>query len=148
MWNNVKKEAYVTVEATVVVTLMIFFFAFLMYMIVFSYDRILLTQNTHMMASYAKEEYRENKDLLQKNMDDRFSIIYRECPYLSFSDMKMKLSKTKNKIVISSEGMFITPFDEDILDLSEKSADIKCSSEVYLSDPVTIMLKTKDILGW
>lgn len=145
MRNNIKSDAYITVEATVVVTVIIFLFTFLIYMVIFSYNRTLLSQDTHLMSYYAKEESRSDKDNILKNMSQHFSVVYTERPYLSFTNMSMELSKKSNQIVIRSQGEFITPFTNDILELKSSAVDIKDESYISLSDPVTIMLKTKDI---
>lgn len=149
MWHNLKAKAYMTVEAAVVIPMMLFIFVAMMYMLVFAYDSIILMQDTYMMTVYAKEEYMNDKDKLLKNMNERFSIVYEERPYLSFLNLSMNISKAKKRITINSSGTFFTPFGNNLFSLfDEFDREINCTGEIILSDPAAIMLKTKDILGW
>lgn len=149
MWHNLKAKAYMTVEAAVVIPMMLFIFVAMMYMLVFAYDSIILMQDTYMMTVYAKEEYMNDKDKLLQNMNERFSIVYEERPYLSFLNLSMNISKVKKIITINSSGTFFTPFGNNLFSLFDAlDREINCTGEIILSDPAAIMLKTKDILGW
>ncbi len=137
-----------TVEASVIVPLMIMSYVLFMYMIVHEYDRILICQDTYMMTVYACRDYMDDKKTCTQKADRRFDEIRRERAYLSLSELAMSLTKNKEHIRIEATGNFVTPFGEGGLGLfPSKDGTIEDGYEKSLWDPVSIMLTTKDLKG-
>ncbi len=146
MRNNMT-DAYLTVEATILIPIAILCFVLLTYMCVFVYDRTLIYQDAYTMAIYAREEYFTNAKKYTDRMDDKFAIIEKEHPYLSLDDFSMSLTQKGNGISISASGEFRTPFGYvSGLLFEPKDRSMLTKAEVNLYDPVKNMLITKDLV--
>ena len=141
-----KVSAYMTVEASVVFPLMIFAFAIMIYLLVYSYDRSLLSADSAMMAVYATEGYRNDKETFLAEADKQFSLIKAERPYLSTTGLSMNVSKNKNRVIINSSIDLNIPVKNalgnmyDIYDLA-----LSDSKEMTILDPASMMLITGDL---
>lgn len=154
MWFSVRSDsskkmadAYMTVEATVVFPLMIFAFAICLYLIIFIYDKTLLSNDTQLMALYSAEYYEENKDTFLEKSDAAFSLIKSERPYLSLKKQNMSISKHGSSIIVDSEALFSIPIKSE-LGVFYKLNDITLTDrkEMTVLNPSSIMLMSDDIL--
>ena len=137
-----------TVEASIIIPLMMFAFVMMFYMLIHRYDRTLLCQDTFMMTVYACSDYKEDKESFTQKADLKFSEIKKERPYLSMKDLEMNLSKSGNTLKVWASGYFYTPFSETFVTLfSNKDGVIWDEYQKDLSDPVNIMYMTKDFSG-
>ena len=138
-----------TVEAATVIPVLLFSFVFMVYMVIYTYDKTLLSEDLYTMAVYGVEEYRNDSDNLAYKMEERFDLLRKERPYLAASDLKMTISKEKNKIIIEGSVFFHSPVDELVpkwFPLTGKT--ISGKREISTLDPVSNMLLGDDILRY
>ena len=150
MRDHVKiRDGYMTVEAATVIPVLLFSFVFMVYMVIYTYDKTLLSEDLYTMAVYGVEEYRNDSDNLAYKMEERFDLLRKERPYLAASDLKMTISKEKNKIIIEGSVFFHSPVDELVpkwFPLTGKT--ISGKREISTLDPVSNMLLGDDILRY
>ncbi len=140
------ETAYMTVEASVVFPLMIFAFGIMVYLLIHSYDRSLLSADSAMTAVYAADEYRNNKETFLKETDKHFSLIKAERPYLSTSDLSMSVSKISKRIIIESTVDFNIPIKNALGNMYEVyDLTLNDRKEMTILDPASMMLMTEDL---
>ena len=143
------RDGYMTVEAATVIPVLLFSFVFMVYMVIYIYNKTLLSEDLYTMAVYGVEEYRNDSDNLAYKMEERFDLLRKERPYLAASDLKMTISKEKNKIIIEGSVFFHSPVDELVpkwFPLTGKT--ISGKREISTLDPVSNMLLGDDILRY
>lgn len=147
MQRNMKIEAYMTVEASVVIPILLFSMVLLMYMTIYVYNKVLLIQDNYTVLIYARDEYRNNPKKVPENMDKYFSMIKAERPYFSTDNLSMSIRKERNELQIRSSVNFFTPFGEKGISLYEdKNGVLNKDGSIYVTDPISIMLITRDFM--
>lgn len=148
MCNSIgKARGYMTVEATIVVPIVLFSYVLMMYMLIYIYDEILLNQDTMTMAVYASEEYYRNEKEFQEKLIPRFELFKSEHPYLSAGDFGMTVEKRKSRITVKASLTFYTPIGEIVGQwFPITTREIVSEKEMTIIDPVTLMLTTEDLL--
>lgn len=140
------KAAFLTVEAAVIFPILIYVIAVFVYMVIYTYDKTMLSQDAYLMTIYSLEAYRNNEKDFLKEADSQFSIIKKEHPYMSISDMSMSITKKNNKITIKGEADFFAPFDSLVPDwFPIGNKEITAQKSISLADPVEIMLICSDL---
>lgn len=140
------KEAFLTVEAAVIFPILIYAMAVFVYMVIFAYDKTMLSQDTYLMTIYSLEAYRNSSTDYLKEVDKQFSLIKKEHPYISINDISMSISKKNNKISLMGEVIFYAPFDSLVPDWFPIGNKEICSKKsISLADPVEIMLFCSDL---
>lgn len=141
------RSAYMTVEATIAVPIVLFSYVLLMYMLIYVYDKALLIQDTSAMSVYASEEYFKNEQEFEKNLTEKFNNMKEEHPYLSAGELDMSVSKKKSEVTIKSTITFYNPIGDIAGEWFHVSfREIRCEKKMTLLDPVNQMLITEDIL--
>ena len=150
MRDHVKlRDGYMTVEAATVIPILLLSFVFMVYRVIYTYDKTLLSQDLYTMAVYGAEEYRNGSEDLAYKMEERFDLLRDERPYLAASDLTMAISKEKNKIIIAGSVYFHSPLDELVPKwFPLKGKTILGNREISSSDPVSNMLLSDDILRY
>ena len=145
--NNKINDAYMTVEATAVFPLMIFAFVICLYLVIFLYDKTLLSNDTQLLALYSAEYYGDNREDFLERSDMAFSLIKKERPYLSLEKYNMRISKHGTSIFVDSEAYFSIPIKGE-LGIFYRLNDISLvdRKEMTILNPSSIMLMSEDII--
>ena len=145
--NNKINDAYMTVEATAVFPLMIFAFVICLYLVIFLYDKTLLSNDTQLLALYSAEYYGDNREDFLERSNMAFSLIKNERPYLSLEKYNMRISKHGTSIFVDSEANFSIPIKGE-LGIFYRLNDISLvdRKEMTILNPSSIMLMSEDII--
>lgn len=148
MRDSIRMKAYLTVEASIVMPLMILCFTVLMYMTVVVYNKILLVEDSYILLIYARELYRENPKELSDGISRIWEKAAEERPFLSIRNLDFTLKKKKNEIEIKESLEVDTIFDgENGSWFTDKDEKMTTKEKIYLSDPGDIMLISREIMG-
>ncbi len=134
-----------TVEATVVFTVMIYAFVLMVYICVFTYDKILVSQDAYSMTIYAKEEYLADSSNMLDEMDKKFSQLKEDRPYMVLQEYEMSVSKNKLDVIVNACAVALTPFIDYGFGQSDKKSDINVKKSTKVINPADIMLLIRDI---
>lgn len=142
--RNKRKEirAYFTVEASVIVPLILGFFLFLIYIIIYQYNRCLLEQDTAILAMRGCIEqkwnvFQDNQQLLQV-MQQQAGKVYTE-KYTAIQLEGWSVSLKNNKVKVKGNGEVTIPFVPMELWTKNKGWKLEAQYENYLINPTTFI---------
>lgn len=140
-----KIDAYLTVEASVVLPIVIAVILFTIYILFFQYDRCLMEQNSGQLALRGcTMQYADGEELVRRlttqsqEKDNRF---------LAWNMEKAQIVFKKNRVSVKCSGELIFPFGSLVFRNGEK---IWCSECTYENDrvlPVQFIRNCRKIMG-
>lgn len=102
-------DAYMTVEAALLFPIVMGSILFVVYMMMFQYDRCLLEQDTGAIALWGSLAEAADKAELEYKIQKRMSEIYRD-KYVVWKFQALDASLDKNRFTVNSAGQLSFPF--------------------------------------
>jgi hypothetical protein len=102
MGGNVKQNGYFTVEAALVLPVVLWIFLFLIYQMLFQYDRCLMEQDIGIVALRGSMMQQENKELLWFLQKEYREI--NQYQYVMFSNDEPHFIVTGGKLTVEGAG--------------------------------------------
>lgn len=141
-------RAYLTVEASLVVTLVIYVYVFIIFMAFFQYDRCLLTQDSYILAMRgSREKYADSNEIYGQLKRERFEMNTEK--YLAFSWNETSIEVKESNIAVNQGGSVKTPIMANTFMLPE-IWQINIAKESARISPVTLIRRyrlLKDLAG-
>ncbi|HBA50343.1 MAG TPA: hypothetical protein DCZ91_21625 [Lachnospiraceae bacterium] len=104
-----KENAYMTVEAAMIFPVVTGAIFFVIYMLLFQYDRCLLEQDTGAMALWGSLVQAPDTEMLEAKVQERVAGVYKE-KYMMWRFTAMDASLDKNKFSAKGAGSVFFPF--------------------------------------
>lgn len=104
-------KAYLTVEASIVLPLVISTIVMTVFAFIYQYDRCLMEQNAAMLALYADSLRTQEADEWRYLVSSRISE-QNENAFLFWKQKKMEISLRNNVVEVAGEGEFLVPLPE------------------------------------
>ncbi len=102
-------DAYMTVEAALVFPIVMGSILFVIYMMVFQYDRCLLEQDTGAIALWGSLAEAADTAELESKIQERMYELYRD-KYVMWRFQTLEASLEKNRFFVNGEGKLSFPF--------------------------------------
>lgn len=133
-----RMEAYFTVEAALVMPLVISVLTMTVFLFVYQYDRCLMEQDVGMLALYAGTLAAEDVNEMTKQIGRRAA----ECctdKYLFWTQDKIDINVRKDRVEIVGEGSTVIPLPEWNLLNSQKGWSAKIIRRISRLSPTEII---------
>lgn len=114
-----RMQAYFTVEAALIIPLVISVLTMTFFLFVYQYDRCLMEQDVGMLALYAGTLTTENMDEMTKQIGRRAAERYTD-KYLFWTQTKIDIDVRKDRAKIVGEGSTVLPLPKWILQNGQK----------------------------
>ena len=135
-------DAYLTVEAAMVLPIVVGVVVFVIYLLFFQYDRCLMEQNTGMLALRAcTMPVKDNEERMRMLMEDTSKADERYLVW-TLEDAVMKFKG--NQIQIERSGMLRCPF-QGLLGLDNADWKSHISYENYRIEPVEFIRNCRKV---
>lgn len=131
-------RAYFTVEAALVIPLVISVLTMTVFLFVYQYDRCLMEQDVGMLALYAGTLATEDMDKMTKQIGRRAAERYTD-KYLFWTQDKIDISVRKDRVEIVGEGSIVIPLPEWNLLNSQKGWSAKVIRRISRLSPTEII---------
>ncbi len=103
-----RRNAYFTVEAALVLPVVIGAILFVIYMMLFQYDRCLLEQDVGAMALWGSLVEASDTAELERRAQGRMAELYRE-KYAAWRMTKLDASLDRNRFCVEGAGQLVFP---------------------------------------
>lgn len=103
-----RENAYFTVEAALVVPIVISTMLFVIYMLLFQYNRCLLEQDLGAMMIWGSSAEIQNEKLFEEKMKERMQQMYRE-KYAAWEITTLNMSLQQNNFTVKGDGQLTFP---------------------------------------
>lgn len=133
-----RMQAYFTVEAALVIPLVISVLTMTVFLFVYQYDRCLMEQDMGMLALYAGTLATEDMNEMTKQVSRRAAERYTD-KYLFWTQTKINISVRKDRAEIVGEGSMVMPLPEWNLLNSEKGWNAKVIRRISRLSPTEII---------
>lgn len=114
-----RMQAYFTVEAALIIPLVISVLTMTFFLFVYQYDRCLMEQDVGMLALYAGTLTTEDIDEMTKQIGRRAAERYTD-KYLFWTQTKIDIDVRKDRAEIVGEGSTVLPLPKWILQNGQK----------------------------
>ncbi len=104
-----EKNAYFTVEAALVIPVVISVMLFVIYMLLFQYNRCLLEQDMGALTLWGSSMEGDDAAALEEKTRERMHGIYMD-KYVVWEITELKAELQKNKFMVKGAGQLIFPF--------------------------------------
>ena len=106
-----RKNAYFTVEAALVIPVVISTILFVIYMLLFQYNRCLLEQDMGAMIIWGYSVENTDEDKFKESIRERIQGIYKE-KYVAWDMITLKAVLKQNNFSVKAEGQLTFPLAE------------------------------------
>lgn len=103
-----ERNAYFTVEAALVLPVVISILLFIIYILFYQYDRCLLEQDMGAMALWGSLEEADDAGELQEKAERRMTELYRE-KYMAWSFAELEAGLERNRFSVKGAGSLTFP---------------------------------------
>lgn len=146
--NEFCTAGFMTVEAAVLVPFLLVFYISFTYLLIFCYDRALLSQDAYSLAVCAKTSYFDDPDSMDRKMADKVSELIQMRPYVAASDMSVDVTKEGMEITVDCSVEFRNPL-AGIFGVWPvyQNGTITASKKISVTNPVDVMRMLEGIFG-
>ena len=130
-------KASFTVEASVLVPILIAVTVVFVYLGIYAYDKTLMIQDVNAIAAMIRDENMIGKDNVVSACEDAFAEIKKEHPYISMTQLRLAVTVKESKVHIQLTGDWNMPLYKGYSRKMTKERDVKIINPVnkmYLTE--------------
>lgn len=144
--DNEKENAYFTVEAALVLPIVIGVILFLIYSVFFQYNRCLMEQDVGALALKGCSIQADDKSLLMLQLEEYADNVY-EKKYIAWGKSRMEIKLEGRNIQVIQRGKLKFSLGSLLLGETEKNWDTTAEFENQRIDPVGLIRIYRKITG-
>lgn len=139
-----KVEGYFTVEAAMVLPMVLMLILIIMYLWFFQYDRCLMEQDVGILALRGISLQAENNEARMQLLREQEDALYRE-KYIAWECEEIELKSGQGSIRVKQRGWLKFPFG--IMGEGERTIDTAATCENHIVSPVSFIRNCRKIMG-
>ncbi len=132
------KNAYFTVEAALVVPVVMGTMLFVIYMLLFQYNRCLMEQDIGAMVIWGSNMEVSDDETFEEKVRDRISKMYRD-KYVAFELTTLNVTFRYNNFAVEGGGCLIFPFAGWNFWSTDNRWEIKADYQMRRTSPITFI---------
>ena len=114
-----------TVEASVLVPILLAITVVFVYLGIYAYDKTLMIQDVNAVAAMIRDENMVGKDSVVSVCEDAFAEIKKEHPYLAMTDLRLVVTVKGNNVHLRLTGNWNMPLYKGYSRKLTKERDVK-----------------------
>lgn len=134
-----KKKGSFTVEAVLLVPLLILLTFVFVYFSIYVYDKALMVNDVNSIAIKAHDRSLYSGKTINEICNEAFTVIREEHPYLAIKNLEMNLEKEGLTTTVTISGDWEVPIWSDYF------STVSACARIDVIDPVKVMYTTKNV---